>query len=29
VYLNPLTGQKQPIPRLGEIDEHLARHIKK
>jgi predicted RNA binding protein YcfA (HicA-like mRNA interferase family) len=29
VYLNPLTGHKQPIPRHSEIDEHLARHIKK
>jgi mRNA interferase HicA len=29
VYLNPLTGQKQPIPRHSEIDEHLARHIRK
>jgi hypothetical protein len=26
VYLNSLTGQKQPIPRHSEIDEHLARH---
>ena len=29
VYVNPLTGQKQPIARHSEIDEHLARHIKK
>ena len=29
VYLNPLTGQKQPIPRHSDIDEHLARHIRK
>jgi len=29
VYLNPLTGQKQPVPRHSEIDEHLARHIRK
>jgi mRNA interferase HicA len=27
VYLNPKTGQKQPVPRHTEIDEHLARHI--
>jgi mRNA interferase HicA len=27
IYLNPKTGQKQPVPRHHEIDEHLARHI--
>ncbi len=29
IYLNPRTGKKQPIPRHREIDESLARHIKK
>ena len=29
IYLNPATGKKQPIPRHAEIDEALARHIKK
>ena len=29
LYLNPATGQKQPVPRHSEIDEALARHIKK
>ncbi|MEW6220097.1 MAG: type II toxin-antitoxin system HicA family toxin [Thermodesulfobacteriota bacterium] len=29
IYLNPATGQKQPVPRHGEIDDHLARHIRK
>ncbi|MDS4032391.1 MAG: type II toxin-antitoxin system HicA family toxin [Candidatus Contendobacter sp.] len=29
VYLNPATGQKQPVPRHTDIDEHLANHIKK
>lgn len=29
IYLNPSTGQKQPIPRHSEIDDHLARHIMK
>ena len=29
VYLNPATGQKQPVPRHAEIDDVLARHIKK
>ena len=28
LYLNPATGQKQPIPRHKEIDEHLARHTR-
>ncbi|MBN1674085.1 MAG: type II toxin-antitoxin system HicA family toxin [Kiritimatiellae bacterium] len=27
VYLNPRTGQKQPVPRHTEIDNALARHI--
>lgn len=29
IYLNPATGQRQPVPRHSEIDEPLARHIKK
>lgn len=29
IYLNPLNGQKQPVPRHTEVDEQLARHIKK
>jgi len=29
IYINPATGQKQPVPRHSEIDEALAKHIKK
>ncbi|HEX9988225.1 MAG TPA: type II toxin-antitoxin system HicA family toxin [Chloroflexia bacterium] len=29
IYLNPATGQKQPIPRHTEIDDALAKHIRK
>lgn len=29
IYLNPINGCKQPVPRHAEIDEHLARHIMK
>ncbi|MCL5071237.1 MAG: type II toxin-antitoxin system HicA family toxin [Actinobacteria bacterium] len=29
IYINPKTGQKQPIPRHKEIDNSLANHIKK
>jgi mRNA interferase HicA len=29
IYLNPATGQKQPVPRHAEIDDALARHIKR
>jgi predicted RNA binding protein YcfA (HicA-like mRNA interferase family) len=29
VYLNPATGQKQPVPGHREIDDALAKHIKK
>jgi mRNA interferase HicA len=29
VYVNPATGQKQPVPRYTEIDDALAKHIKK
>ncbi len=29
IYLNPATGQRQPIPRHADIEEMLAKHIKK
>lgn len=29
LYLNPATGQKQPVPRHTETDDALAKHIKK
>jgi len=29
IYINPKTGQKQPIPRHSEIDNTLVKHIKK
>lgn len=29
IYINPATGQKQPVPRHSEIDNALAKHIKK
>jgi len=29
IYLNPFTGQRQPVPRHTEIDNALAKHIKK
>lgn len=29
IYVNPRTGQKQPVPRHREIDEALAKHILK
>ena len=29
IYLNPSTGQKQPVPRHKEIDNDLAKHIRK
>lgn len=29
IYLNPSTGQKQPVERHTEIDNALAKHIKK
>jgi mRNA interferase HicA len=29
IYMNPATGQKQPIPRHAEIDDDLAKHILK
>ncbi len=29
LYFNPKSGKKQPVPRHGEIEDNLARHIKK
>ena len=29
IYFNPKTGLKQPIPRHSEIDNLLAKHIRK
>ncbi|WP_417910618.1 type II toxin-antitoxin system HicA family toxin [Candidatus Electronema sp. PJ] len=29
IYLNPNNGNKQPVPRHSEIDDQLARHIRK
>ncbi len=29
IYLNLSNGQKQPVPRHSEVDEKLAKHIKK
>ena len=29
IYVNPKTGQKQPVPRHTEIEDTLARHIRK
>ncbi|MBI3877090.1 MAG: type II toxin-antitoxin system HicA family toxin [Verrucomicrobia bacterium] len=29
IYWHPLTGKRQPVPRHSEVDEHLARHIKR
>lgn len=29
IYCNPTTGQKQSVPRHTEIDDALAKHIKK
>ena len=29
IYINPKTGQKQPVPRHTEIDNQLVKHIKK
>jgi len=29
IYLNPSTGRRQPVPRHTEIDEALAKHIRK
>jgi mRNA interferase HicA len=29
IYWNPSTGKKQPVPRHTEIDDVLAKHIRK
>ncbi|MCX6864659.1 MAG: type II toxin-antitoxin system HicA family toxin [Verrucomicrobia bacterium] len=29
IYLNPATGKKQPVPRHTEVDDNLARHIRR
>ena len=29
IYINPSTGEKQPVPRHTEIDNKLAKHIRK
>lgn len=29
IYVNPMTGQKQPVPCHTEIDNILAKHIRK
>ncbi|MBS1770775.1 MAG: type II toxin-antitoxin system HicA family toxin [Acidobacteria bacterium] len=29
VYVNVKNGRKQPVPRHSEVDEQLAKHIKK
>ncbi|QEP41985.1 type II toxin-antitoxin system HicA family toxin [Ectothiorhodospiraceae bacterium BW-2] len=29
IYINPATGQRQPVPRHPDIDEMLVKHIKK
>jgi mRNA interferase HicA len=29
IYLNPNTGKKQPVPRHTEIENALAKHIRK
>jgi len=29
IYINPSTGKKQPVPRHTEIDNSLAKHIRK
>ena len=29
IYLNPANSRKQPVPRHAEIDDKLAKHIKK
>ncbi len=29
IYVNPETGRKQPVPRHREIDNNLAKHIRK
>ena len=29
IYINPANGKKQPVPRHKEIENELARHIRK
>ena len=29
IYFNPFTGKKQPVPRHTELDNALAKHIRK
>ena len=29
IYINPKTGQKQPVPRHNELDDILVKHIRK
>lgn len=29
IYINPKTGQRQPVPRHLEIENELAKHIRK
>lgn len=29
IYLNPSNGKKQPVPRHNEVDDKLAKHIKR
>jgi predicted RNA binding protein YcfA (HicA-like mRNA interferase family) len=29
LYFNPANGKKQPVPRHNEVDDTLAKHIKK
>ena len=29
IFMNPATGNKQPVPRHNEIDDQLAKHIRK
>jgi predicted RNA binding protein YcfA (HicA-like mRNA interferase family) len=29
IFMNPATGKKQPVPRHNEIDDQLAKHIRK
>ncbi len=29
IFFNPATGKKQPVPRHNEIDNQLAKHIRK
>jgi len=29
IFINPANGKKQPVPRHNEIDDQLAKHIRK